>query len=99
MVVARAARLRWDSRGMFEGFTKRVGCANMQHDIVAKRDLSWAWMGATRAQARYGMSLVALLGWGGPGHDARKHPGGSIEKNTDVVAHVEGDPVVFVCDC
>jgi hypothetical protein len=28
------------------GITKRVGCANMHHDSVAKRDLSWAWMGA-----------------------------------------------------
>jgi hypothetical protein len=25
------------------GFTKRVGFANMHHDGVAKRDLSWAW--------------------------------------------------------
>jgi hypothetical protein len=24
-------------------FTKRVGFANMHHDGVAKRDLSWAW--------------------------------------------------------
>jgi hypothetical protein len=24
--------------------TKRVGCANMHHDGVARRDLSWAWM-------------------------------------------------------
>jgi hypothetical protein len=32
------------ARGACEGSTKRVGCANMHHDGVAKRDLSWAWM-------------------------------------------------------
>jgi hypothetical protein len=28
------------------GGTKRVGSANMHHDGVAKRDLSWAWVEA-----------------------------------------------------
>ena len=37
---------------MWVGFAKRVGCANMHHDGVAKRDLSWAWMSAMRWQVR-----------------------------------------------
>ncbi len=37
---------------MWVSFTKRVGCANMHHDRVAKRDLSWAWMCVMRGQVR-----------------------------------------------
>jgi hypothetical protein len=39
----RGARTR-SVRGV--GGTKRVGSANMHHDGVAKRDLSWAWVEA-----------------------------------------------------
>jgi len=46
-------------RAVIAGFAKRVGCANMRHDGVAKRDLSWAWSRVMREQARCGMSFVA----------------------------------------
>jgi hypothetical protein len=45
----RAKALRpWASsrNGIAVGESKRVGCANMHHDGVAKRDLSWAWVHA-----------------------------------------------------
>ena len=35
-----------------DGFTKRVGCANMHHNGAARRRWSRAWSGAMRLQAR-----------------------------------------------
>jgi hypothetical protein len=55
--------------GVAIGESKRVGCANMHHDCVAKRDLSWAWVDAKRLQGNVRCRLVhdprrSSRGWG-----------------------------------
>jgi hypothetical protein len=76
-----ASAIVMPARGACGGFTKRVGFTNMHHDCVAKRDLSWAWIGAKRLQVRCAMLFVARsteveqeLGWVTRG-SASLHPG------------------------
>ena len=64
-----------------DGFTKRVGCANMHHNGAARRRWSRAWSGAMRLQARCACARdarskeVEQMTWALYPGFAKPHPG------------------------